>query len=284
MESIKIGTNLPKEKISDIILSYPFNNKVNVQCDSFENREVYSFNINKKMLEDVVLYSSIANLTQNIINKLYMKELIDKKVSIILKDFYDSDIEEVKHTVYDLLLDDDYFTKEKEQINSELKDYLIENNTLIIDGYLLFRSSSFENLIDQIIQKVMFDVQMESEYEEFVYMLQYYLDSQVPKIDTVNIIIRDGQYFLMDSNNKPLESPTVHSIIDEFGIDDISQADILVTSLIILAPNKVVVHIKNDNEQDLMAILKKIFTNRLSFCYSCNICDINIIEKEHNKS
>lgn len=284
MESIKICTNLPKEKISDIILSYPFNNKVNVQCDSIENREVYSFDINKKMLEDIILYSSIADLTQNIINRLYMKDIIDKKVSIILKDFYESDIDEIKRTVYDLLLDDNYFVKDKENINNELRDYLIENNTLIIDGYLMFRPNSFEKLIDQIIQKVMFDIQMENEYEEFVYMLQYYLDSQVPKIDTVNIIIKNDEFYLVDSNNRPIESPTVHSIIEEFGIDDISQADILVTSLIILAPNKVVVHMKNDKEQELMVILKKIFTNRLSFCYSCDLCDTNLIEKERSKS
>lgn len=277
MDSIKISTNLPKEKISDIILSYPFKSKVNVQCDSFENREIYSFKIKKKMLEEVILYNSVAELVQSIINRSYMMDLIHIKVSEILQDFSQRDIDEIENTVFDLLLDDDYFVKEKEFIKEELRDYLIENNSLIVDGYVRFRSNSFEKLIDIIIDKVILDIQMESEYEEFIYMLQYYLDSQIPKVDIVNVIIKDDEFFLTDSKNRPLESPTIHSIIDEFGMDDISKADMLVTSLIVLAPNKVIIHMKNDKEKELMIILKKIFTNRLSFCYSCSLCDINII-------
>lgn len=273
MESIKICTYLPNEMMNQIILSYPFSYKVNIECDSINNREIFSFNTNKKHTEYEILYSNIADLTQDIINRLYMKELIDEKVSETLKDFYEKDIDDLKLIVYDMLIDDNNFVKDKEKINRELRDYLVENNTLIIDGYLMFRSRSYEKLINQIIKKVMLDIQMENEYEEFIYMLQCYLDSQVPKVDLVNIIIKNRNFFLVDSSNEPIESPTIDSIIAEFGIEDISQADILVTSLIILAPNKVVVHVKNDTEQELMIILKKIFTNRLSFCYDCDMCD-----------
>lgn len=281
MESIKVSTNLPKEKVNDIILSYPFNNNVNVHCDSYENREIYHFKINKRMLEDIVLYNNIANLVQKIINNVYMRDLIHQKIEKLLDDYSERDLFSIESTVYDLLVDDNYFTHDKELINDELRDYLIENNSIIIDGYLRFRAKSFEKLIDKIINQVIIDIQIENEYEEFIYMLQYYLDSQVPKYNIVNVIIQDNEFILTDSNNKPIENPTINSIVKEFGMDEISKADILVTSLIVLAPNKVIVHMKNDKEKEVIMILKKLFTNRLTFCYSCNLCDVNMVGKDN---
>ncbi len=281
MESIRIGTNLPKDKISEIINSNSFSSKVKMKSESFDNSEFFIFDIDKYRLEEVSLFNNLAKLIQNIINKLYMKEIIEDKVSAILQDFVQSDIDEVGNTVYDLLLDENYFEDDKSRIEKEIKDYLLENNTLILDGYIRFRSRSFEDLVDKIIEKVILDIQMESEYEDFIEMLQYYLETQLPKVDTVNVIIRNNEFYLLDNKQRPIESTSIKSIIEEYEINDISKADVLVSTLIVLAPNKVVIHIKNDNEKELMQILKKIFTKRLTFCYSCEICDIPTIKEDN---
>jgi len=164
VESIRIGTNLPKDKISEIINSNSFSSKVKMKSESFDNSEFFIFDIDKYRLEEVSLFNNLAKLIQNIINKLYMKEIIEDKVSAILQDFVQSDIDEVGNTVYDLLLDENYFEDDKSRIEKEIKDYLLENNTLILDGYIRFRSRSFEDLVDKIIEKVILDIQMESEY------------------------------------------------------------------------------------------------------------------------
>ncbi len=281
MESIKIVANQPKEKISDLILSYPFKTKVKFKNETVENTESLIFNIDKQKVDESLIYDSLANFVQDLIIKLYMKDLIDSKVSAILQDYIDKDIEEVENTVYDLLLDDNHFEIEKKLINEEIKEYLSDNNVLIIEGYLRFRSKSFENLIDRIIEKVIIDIQMETEYEDFIEMLRYYLDSQIPKIDIVNVVINNNGFFLFDQKKRPIQNTTIKSIIEEYKMDDISKADVLVSSLIVLAPNKIIVHIKNDKEKDLMQILKKIFTNRLTFCYSCSLCDEQIIKTDN---
>lgn len=280
MESIRIGTSLPKDKISEIILSNSFSTKVKMQNETFNNSEFFIFDIDKYRLEDVALLDNLVKLIQNIINSLYMKDIIESKVTDLLQDFVQNDIVEVSNTVYDLLVDENYFEADKERIQEEIRDYLLENNTLILDGYIRFRSKSFENLIDKIIEKVILDIQMENEYEDFIEMLQYYLDTQLPKVDTVHVIIKNNEFYLLDGKQKPIESVAIKSIIEEYEINDISKADVLVSTLIVLAPNKVVIHLKNDNEKELMQILKKIFTKRLTFCYSCEICDVPIIKED----
>ena len=99
-------------------------------------------------------------------------------------------------------------------------------------------------------------------YEDFIEMLRYYLNSQIPKVDIVNVVINNNGFLLYDHKSRKIENASIKSIIEEYKIDDLSKSDVLVSSLIVLAPNKVIVHIKNDNEKELMQILKKIFTDR----------------------
>ncbi len=265
-----------------MILSYPFNSKVKVHNEILNNSEFFDFNIDKHKLEELGLFNSLSKMIQYIINRVYLMDMIDTKLDIILNDFIQSDIDEVKKVVNTLLLDESYFEEDRRIIDEEIKDYLMENNTLILDGYFKFRSKSFENLIDDIIEKVILDIQLESEYEDFIEMLQYYLESQLPKVNVVNVIISKDRFFLYDEKNRAIDSPALKSIIEDSDSDDISKADILVSSLIVLAPNKVVIHLKNDKEKELMQILKKIFEHKLSFCYSCEICDNNQINSDNN--
>lgn len=282
MESIRIVTNSSKDKIRDMILSYPFNSKVKVHNEILNNSEFFIFNIDKHKLEEMGLFNSLSKMIQYIINRVYLKDIIDTKLNIILKDFIQSDIDEVSREVNILLLDESYFEEDRRIIDEEIKDYLMENNTLILDGYFKFRSKSFESLSDKIIEKVILDIQLESEYEDFIEMLQYYLDSQIPKVNIVNVIISNDQFFLYDDKNRPIDSPTIKTIMLDSDTDNVSKADILVSSLIVLAPNKVIIHLKNDKEKELMQILKKIFNQKLSFCYSCEICDNNQINSDNN--
>ena len=119
---------------------------------------------------------------------------------------------------------------------------------------------------------------METEYEDFIEMLRYYLSLQMPKVDIVNVVINndDFSYTIIKMKDRKW---VCKIYIADYNLDDLSSRCTL-SSLIVLAPNKVIVHIKNDNEKELMEILKKIFTDRLYFCYSCNLCDTIIMNND----
>lgn len=205
MVPIRISTNLPKDKVNELMNSHSLDGHISILNETNEN-ETSSFIINKKKIDEMIFYNSLTEMVFNLINRFYMDKFVFDRVSDILVDFIQSEIDIVSNTVYDLLQDNDYFTKEKNKIREELRDYLSENNTLNIDGYLRFRSDSYTELIDTIIEKVVLDIQMETEYEEFIYMLQYYLDSQFPKYDVVNVIINENNYYLVDSKNRKIEN------------------------------------------------------------------------------
>ena len=58
MESIRIGTSLPKDKISEIINSKSFSTKVKKKNETFNNSEVLIFYIDKYRLEQVNLFNN----------------------------------------------------------------------------------------------------------------------------------------------------------------------------------------------------------------------------------
>lgn len=280
MESIKIILNQSKEKINEVILAYPFDAKTKCKNKTVKDSEILIFNIDREKVDEELIYDSLVKFILHLTLELYMKELINIKVTIILQDYFESDISEVENTVLDLLSDEDYFIDDKKEIYDEIKEYISENDTLNIEGYLRFRSRSFENLVDKVIEKVIMDIQMETEYEDFIEMLRYYINSQIPKVDTVNVVIKNDEYFLYDHKHRKIEDSSLDSIEEGYRLDDLSKSDMLVSSLIVLAPSKVIVHIKNDNQRELMQILKKIFAARLNFCYSCNLCDSMVANKD----
>lgn len=267
MTAIEIGTDLPKDKVSDIINSSELCSQVD--CFSFENRNVYSFKIESKNYDEVFIFSNMADLVQNIINKIYMKKIISKRTAHLLRGFMEDEFTEIEDSVYEILLDENSFIKEKTKIKLEIRDYLMSNKSIIIDGYLRFRNQPFVDLIDRIIEKVVIEMQMEEEYDDFVEMLRYYIEMQIPKIETINVVIKGNEFILMDERKNIIEC---RSII-EFQEEDVSKADILLSTIIILSPKNLVVHIKNDKEIDLMNVLKSLYGDRIRFCYSCNMCD-----------
>lgn len=280
MEFIKIGTNLPKDKVDEMIRSNPFSSKLRFKKESYKDCEFLIFNIDKHRLEEVNQLNYVSKLVQNIIIKYYMPKFIEEKLLSMLIDYTSDDVDYLSSEINNILYDDYSFIQEKKKINEEILDYLLENNTLIVDGYLRFRSKSFDRLLDKIIDKIISDIQRENEYEDFIEMLQYYLETQLPKVETINVIINKDEFILLDEKKMPLESESIIALAREYDRDEVSKADILVSSLIVLAPDRVVVHLKNDKEKELMQILKRIFADKLTFCYSCEMCDINIIKAD----
>ena len=267
MTAIDIGTNLPKDKVSDIISSSVFSSQMN--CISFKNRDIYSFKIENNDFDDIFIYSCMADLVQNIINKIYMRKLVENRTAHLLRGFIEDDFIDIIDTVYELILDKNKFKKEKMDLREEIRDYLMTNKSIIIDGYLRFRSASFTDLIDKIVEKVVIEKQMGEEYNDFINMLKYYIELQPPKIDIVNIVIKADEFILMDNRKNIIECRSITDIQNE----DLSKEDVLLSSLIILSPRNIIVHIKNDKEKELMNILKSLFNQKLKFCYTCKICD-----------
>ena len=276
MEPIRIGGNTNKDRIKDMLDKYFFNSKVEIEEKNYEKRFDFIFYLGKKRSTDeIAFYESLAKLIQEIIVNIYVNDVIKDRVNKICEEYTIKEKEEITKFTHEILKDSNYYINERAMIQKDIVDYLIENNSILIDGYMRFRLREYLYLIDISIEKAIFELETENEYKEFLGMLQYFVNMQESKIELVNVIIKDNDYILLDANDNILEDGLLDDVEEELHYDEVSKADLLVSSLIVIAPKKLVIHIKENKEDEIISIIKEVFGDRVSICHGCEKCKIN---------
>lgn len=284
MEPIKIGSIVPAEKLHHMIEEYSLNKEVNINYEDYNDRYIYSFIPDKKKSNnEEELYNVLAKFVQEIILKHYSKDFIRKRI-LKSKKYIEFKNNHTVELAYKTVINDKKLKKEKIDMRKEVLDYIIENKNIIIDGYLIFRSKSFHNIIDRAIDETIKDIQIELEYDKFIYILKQYVETQPSQINGVNVIIKEKEFEIRDLNNIMINNDFIILTLKELFDDDINQADVLINTLLALMPLEIKVHIEYGKEENLLDILKRIFENRLNICHGCSMCYKNIKSNWIDKS
>lgn len=159
-------------------------------------------------------------------------------------------------------------------IVKSLMEYFENTNSVILDGFINFRLSDYIKDLEEIIEKAVDSFLMEKEYREFIKLLKYFVDIQEPKYDNIHIIVdTQGKYTLYDEKGKEITNECIKEYLNEISQGEINYDDLLVSSLITLAPKKVTIHcIESFKNNQLLETIRNIFHNNIVICKGCNIC------------
>ncbi|QEK12506.1 putative sporulation protein YtxC [Crassaminicella thermophila] len=231
----------------------------------------------------------------NIFSEIILKDMEEKLANKILANqYYYFNLQErksiLKHLktiqdqeVYKYREDEVCIENRKEKIIQEIISYLRENNIINLKGFVRFRLRSYIEELENNIDKAVEDYLMEKEYNEFIRLLRYFVDIQEAKIDMVNVLIRkDGKYDLYDYQNKSINNEYLEDLALEMADKDISYDDLLISSLITLAPRKIVIHFSSKiKKKEIIETIKNVFSDRVYMCSGCELClsSQNIIQE-----
>mgnify|MGYP005844871159 CR=1 FL=1 len=167
----------------------------------------------------------------------------------------------------------------------KLLDYFENSNNIILDGFVNFRLKDYIKDLEEIVDKAVDDFLMEREYREFIRLLRYFVDIQDPKFDTIHIVVAfDGKYTLFDENHREITNECIQEFINEIAGGDINYDDLLVSSLITLAPKNIVIHcISQFKNKELLETIKNVFSDKVFVCNGCEMCTANLVKSESNK-
>lgn len=273
MEAIKIGGNTSKEEVKTLINKHLSNSKISIKETDYEKRFEFLLSCGrKKMEQDITLYSKVGNLVNDIIMNIYIKDLIKNRVDKICDDYCKIEKEKITQSAYSILLNEEYFSIEKNRIMEDIVDYLMENNSIILDGFVNFRLKRFLYIIDISIERGIGTLETEKEYEEFIGMLQYFVEIQEPKAEVVNLIINKEEYYLLDKNNKKIEDNIIEDLEKDLYYEGMSKSDLIISALIVLSPLKLIVHIEEEIEEELVTVISQVFEEKVEFCRGCKVC------------
>jgi putative sporulation protein YtxC len=164
--------------------------------------------------------------------------------------------------------------KYAQQIKETLFDYMEDSDHIILDGFVTFRLGSYVGEVEQLVDMAVDEFIVQKEYGEFVQLLRYFVEMQDTVYNTVHVCVRkDKTYAILDEDFRDITQECAEDFFEGLQAGLINHDDVLISSLISLAPKKLHLHNMEfiENEQ-LINTIKNIFITRLSICKGCNMC------------
>ncbi|QQY80364.1 putative sporulation protein YtxC [Keratinibaculum paraultunense] len=276
--NVTIGINKNIDKAMEIVKNYFFDRKIKIDNNICSSRYFININMeNKKAVAHKNFYSDVAKAILDIILNIYAEDIINKNLYLYVDDLKVSEKKEVAKISKNILLDKSNFLDEKKSIYMETKDYLKNNSIILVDGLIRFRLKQLDFLIDLAIEKGIDEFTIEKEYKEFIKILQYFVESQEPKYELIHLIFEDVDYKLLDDSGNIIDKDFFSEIITEMDDTNISKNDILISTLIVLAPEKIILHLDDKcKDEDVIKVILNVFQDRIYICQGCEKCNKEI--------
>lgn len=173
-----------------------------------------------------------------------------------------------------------YGKRRRNLIVHKLMEYLESSSSIILDGFVNFRLKDYVKDLEELVDKAVDDFLMDREYKEFIRLLRYFVDIQNSSFKVIHIIRGyEDKYLLLDEDRKEITSEAVLDFISDMPEGEISNDDMLVSTLITLAPKRIIIHggdgFKN---KELLATIKNVFFGKVTLCGGCEICTMNLVK------
>jgi len=270
--TIQLSLNKGFNKAKEIIYGYFPEKKVKIEEVNYKLR--YFFNIHllkNRSIKD--FYDRVSDLILELILNIYSEDIINKYILDNLKEFKSYERKEIGEISKRLLLDKENFVIEKQYIKNKIKSFIYEEPFIFIDGFVKFRLRDLDIFMSTVVDKGVKEFTAKKEYKEFVDVLKYFIDVQQPKYDVVNLVFTDNNYVLLDKKNNIIDKNYFEDIIFEIKPEEISQDDLLISTLIVLAPSSLIVHLDQQHKDaDIVKVLTDVFEDRVYFCLGCEKC------------
>ena len=273
MKSICIKTN--NENLLNYLLNeldYIEVKPVAISKNQFKNYKNiiihYSGNDNKKFVHEVSC----------ILSCLVIDELEESFLKmILLKNYFYFNSTEMKHILelcYEIFSDDfnTYFDKKYNLLIESFENYLVTNKSIILTGFINFRIKNYITILEDVVDEAVNYFVVEKEYLEFISLLKMYVNSQNSNCDIVHLIYNNNNSTLLDKDKNQIN--VSDDIFKAKYLSDISFStnDYVLNTVLNLLPNKLYVHVLSQ-EDEFLKTLKNIFSNKISICYDCEICN-----------
>ncbi len=150
-------------------------------------------------------------------------------------------------------------------IKQNILDYLKENSAINIKGFTNFRLTAYKKMLSELIQKVVEDYKVQEEYKEFISMLKYFVDTQKNRCKKLHVVFEEnGKYTLLNENNFDITDKCFEEFLETKEQNNLNNEDVLISSLITLAPKKLFLHFESENyNKKIVNTISQIFEEKV---------------------
>lgn len=169
----------------------------------------------------------------------------------------------------------------KNRISQRVLEHLKQNRRLLIDGFVTFCLQDYLTEIKYATELALEELKNEREYSEFVSLLRYFVDSQNPKMNEVNLMVMgNGRFCLWDDSGSNIDEQYINYYLDEMLSNEVSLDDVLVSILITISPRHIILHNPGDQGvSEPVLMIRNVFKERISECKGCSKCRPSFCEQ-----
>lgn len=307
MQFLSIGVNKDTEDVIEGIkneleknktnhFKYSIQNEVNsngsnyIVCSYNSDRNADNADNPDTIKKTLVL--NISNALADYIIKKYEEKLIIRTITSNYCYFNSVEKKEILALAKKIIKSDDkdllsslFHIRRHNLIVKKLLDYFDNSSSIILDGFVNFRLKDYIKDLEEVVDKAVDDYLMVREYNEFIRLLRYFVDIQNPKFNLIHVVTSfDNKYMLLDETKREITNECIREFVNEISMGEINYDDLLVSSLITLAPRKIVLHgTRHFKNKELLETIKNVFYGKVTICSECEICEVNMA-KSNNKS
>ncbi|TCS96710.1 putative sporulation protein YtxC [Hazenella coriacea] len=164
------------------------------------------------------------------------------------------------------------FANRREKLAKQIALFLKEFPFFSVEGFVRFRMKAYRKTLSKCVQDAVDDFLLDQEYQEFIQLLRYFISVQPSRISIAQVIHdHQGRYRLVQDDGTPIQLDEIDQSLLEILEHTFSDEDFLVSSLLSLAPERVILHTQ-DPEENLVRTLVQIFEGRIMLCHGCSQC------------
>lgn len=161
----------------------------------------------------------------------------------------------------------------KNKIANRVLEYIYDNDLLVVEGFINFCLPDYLKEIRFAIDLAYEELRNEKEYNEFIKLLRYFVDSQPAKTNEVNLLMEDEGFCLWDGKGTKIEEDFMASYMEDILLNEISLDDILISILITISPRRIIIHDNNrSDDSSSVEMIKNVFKDRIHVCRGCERC------------
>lgn len=163
----------------------------------------------------------------------------------------------------------------KNKIAHRVLEYIDDHDFFIVEGFITFYLPEYRQEIRFAVEMAYEEMRNEKEYNEFVRLLRYFVDTQPPRAYEVNLLMdKEHGFSLWDGSGTAIEDSYINGFFDEdILLEDVNLDDILISILITIAPRWIVMHNTGSRaETESVLMIKEVFKDRIKICLGCERC------------
>ena len=218
-------------------------------------------------------HDNLSSIISNCIINFYEKKLLKRILEYNYFYFDSSEKKDILEVAEDFI-EEDLISKEDNfySIYSAVSDYIKENKSLVLEGFVNFRLYNYMKSLDYIIDFAVNKYITDKEYMEFINMLKLYVSFTPPKISLIHLIFLGNECILLDKDKNFI--PITDENLNAKYLSDITftQNDYALNTLLNLTPKKIIIHLIDKHPDEVINTIKLIFEGRCTVCSSCELC------------